>query len=456
MQNGSISSVVLVQQAISNAQSFHSLNAFITLDADNALSAAKQLDTMMANGQLQGPLHGIPIVIKDNIHVAGMPNTAGTPALKQFVPNRNAEVVTRLKHAGAIILGKTNMHELAYGVTSDNKAFGSVRNAWKSTHIAGGSSGGTAVAVAKGMGVAGLGTDTGGSSRIPAALNGIVGFRPTMGRYPNEGLTMISNTRDTVGPMANSVEDIILLDKVLSGGTKNTGTLELSGLRIGVPRSYFHERLDAEVAEHMEMILEKIAGAGVELVDADLGLIPALNEKVSFPVVLYETGKLMEAYLKKYLPGVTLNILYNEIKSPDVKSVMGMVVNRAISEDVYLAALNIYRPALQQAYRDYFTSNKLDAVIFPTVPLTARPIAGSLDTVELNGQQVPTFPTYIRNTDPGSNAGIPGLSIPAGLSSEGLPIGIEIDAPENSDARLLAIGMVIEKLIATSIGESKQ
>lgn len=232
IQSGSTSSAALVQQAISNAQRFHSLNAFITLDADNALSAAKQLDTMMTNGQQQGPLHGIPIVIKDNIHVAGMPNTAGTLALKKFVPNKHAEVITRLKHAGAVILGKTNMHELAYGVTSVNKAFGTVRNAWNSSHIAGGSSGGTAVAIAKGMGVAGLGTDTGGSSRIPAALNGIVGFRPTTGRYPNEGLTMISNTRDTVGRMANSVEDIIILDKVLSGDSKNIGTVELTELRI--------------------------------------------------------------------------------------------------------------------------------------------------------------------------------------------------------------------------------
>lgn len=205
----------------------------------------------------------------------------------------------------------------------------------------------------------------------------------------------------------------------------------------------------------MEMILKKLAGAGVELVDADLGLVPALNEKVSFPVALYETGKLINTYLKKHLPVVTLQALYDEIKSPDVKSVMGLVLNKAISKDVYLAALNIYRPALQQAYRDYFTTNKVDAVIFPTVPLTARPIASTLDTVELNGQQVPTFATYIRNTDPGSSAGIPGLSIPAGLSSEGLPIGVEIEAPEGSDARLLAIGMVIEKLIATSTGENK-
>ena len=196
--NGDITSIALINDALERAEQFSHLNAFISVDANGAAAKAKELDRMRAEGRVLGPLHGIPIVVKDNIHVTGLQNTAGTPGLKGFVPLISNEVVTRLEAAGAVIIGKTNLHELAFGITSNNTGFGAVINPYDDSLIPGGSSGGTAVAVSAGIVPAGLGTDTGGSVRIPPALTGIVGFRPSMGRYPSDAVTPISHTRDTV------------------------------------------------------------------------------------------------------------------------------------------------------------------------------------------------------------------------------------------------------------------
>lgn len=447
MAQGELSSEQLTARALEFIDRGGELNAFIFVDRNSALKKSRDTDLRRRQGERSGLLAGIPVAVKDNIHVAGMPNTAGTPLLKSFVPEEDAPVVARLKAAGAIVLGKTNMHELAFGITSNNAAFGAVGNACDPAYIAGGSSGGTAVAVATGMALAGLGTDTGGSSRIPAALNGIVGFRPTVGRYPSEGLTRISSTRDTVGPMGRSVSDVALLDAVLADEGIPLEAASLDGLRLGVPREYFYNGLEPVIARHIEALLGALREAGAVLVEANLEGIAELNQAVSFPVVLFETRVLLGEYVAKHLPGGTLEALAGSIASPDVRSIFAGVMNGDMPEPTYRQAIERDRPLLRDAYADYFAGHRIEAIVFPTTPLTARPVSEVGETVELNGQRVPTFPTYIRNTDPGSNAGIPGLSIPLAVAPGEMPVGVEIDGPEGSDRRLLAIGAAIEALI---------
>jgi indoleacetamide hydrolase len=447
IRSGKISSTALVKALIARAKAKKGLNAFITLNEAGALKAAEAADAARKPDARLGLLHGVPLAIKDNIHVKGLANSAGTPALKDFRPEANAPVIARLIKAGAIILGKTNMHELAYGITSNNGAFGAVGNAYDPKRFAGGSSGGTATAVAARMAPAGLGSDTGGSVRIPAALNGIAGLRPTLYRYPQAGITPISHTRDTPGPMARTVGDLVLLDRAIAGG----GPIEAapaSGIRLGVP-AVFWASLGAETKRVAEAALEKLKAAGVTLVEADLPEVPKLNDKVSFPVALYETPRDLADYLKIYKTGLTVPAVAAKIASPDVRGLFmtSIVGDKPVPKPAYEAAIETFRPLLRQAYAEYFATHKVDAIIFPTTPLVAAPIKGSDETVMLNGKKVPTFGTYIRNTDPGSNAGIPGLTVPAGLSKAGMPVGLEIDGPGWTDRRLLAIGLTMESVL---------
>ena len=198
----------------------------------------------------------------------------------------------------------------------------------------------------------------------------------------------------------------------------------------------------------MEQLLAKLTANGVTLVEASIAEIGTMNEQAGFPIVLFETAQLLPAYLAQHMPGLTIEAFIAQIASPDVKGVVSQALGGIIPQEAYEDAINIHRPALQNAYAEYFEQHQVEAIIFPTTPLPARPLSANLDTVELNGEQVPTFPTYIRNTDPGSNAGIPGISIPAGNAQSGLPVGVELDGPENSDVRLMEIAQAIETLLA--------
>ena len=392
-------------------------------------------------------LAGLPVLAKDNINTNTYPTSGGTKSLLYHTPEANAGVVKRIKNAGGFIAAKASMHELAFGITSNNAVTGPVRNPVDPDMIAGGSSGGTAAAVAAGIFPIGLGTDTGGSCRIPAALCGIAGFRPTTGRYDSDGILPISHTRDTVGTIARSVRDIALMDNVLSGETVDEGTIDLSQVTLGVPKGRFFDDLEPAVADAIEVQLSVLGKAGAKLVDVSFEPLWTHNDAFGFPVVLYEVMRDLPAYLAKHAPDTSFEDLIAGIGSPDVAGAFASQMGRdAIPQAAYDAAMNDHRPAMRKIYAQVFEDHGLDAIVFPTTPLTARPI-GHDETVELNGAQVPTFPTYIRNTDLGSNIGAPGISLPCPVTS-GLPVGIEFDALPGHDRALLALAMALEKTMA--------
>jgi Asp-tRNA(Asn)/Glu-tRNA(Gln) amidotransferase A subunit family amidase len=444
---GDFSAQALVEVLLDRCARAAPLNAFISLDPDAVRAAARNADQRRQRGERLGPLHGVPIVLKDNFDTADFPTTAGTPALAVHRPTRNAPVVQRLLDAGALILGKANMQELAFGPTSNNAAFGPVRNPYDRSRIPGGSSGGTAAAVAARLAPAGLGTDTGGSVRVPASLSGVVGFRPTTLRWPQDGIVPISHTRDTAAPMARCVADCVLLDGVVVGGATSLSPIRLEGLRLGVPRGHFWDDLDAEVEATLADALARLAAAGVVLVEGDMADVAALDAAAGFPVALYEFVTDLDRYLAGHATGLDFAGVAAQVKSPAVKKVVDALLGaEAVPEAVYREALIKHRPALQDAYRRYFAERGVAAMMFPTTPLPAAKV-GEDDTVLLNGKAVPTLATYIRNLGPGSAAGIPGLSLPAGMTRAGLPIGIAIDGPQGADQQLLTICLAIESAL---------
>lgn len=458
IKGGSLSAEAYMGTLLARARQLQSLNAVITLNEAGALAAARAVDARRAAGQPLPPLAGLPLLVKDNINTRDLPTSGGTPALKTFQPKANAPTLQALLDAGAIVLGKANLHELAFGITSTNAAAGFVKNPYDPARIPGGSSGGTAAGIAARIAPAGLGTDTGGSTRVPSALCGTVGMRPSVGnggasrRYSGTGVIPISHTRDTVGAMARTVADVALLDSVIAG-TPLPAAAALRGLRIGLPRAYFWENLDNETTAIMNGVVQRLTDVGVVFVAADLAGIAALNDQVSFPVALYETYVDIPKYLAAEGAPLTIDQLAAAIKSPDVQGAFGAA--KTFPKAAYDAAIGTFRPQLQQLYASYFATNRVDAVLFPTTPLPAVAIDGSFSgAVAINGVAQPggpnaQFGAYIRNTDPGSNAGIPGLALPAGMTRGGLPVGLEIDGPVGSDQRLLAIGLAIESLLGS-------
>src|SRR6201996_1198034 len=304
IRTGATTAEALADALLARVAAHKSLNAFITVEPDKVRAAARAADQQRASGATLGPLHGVPLALKDNLDTIDYPTTGGTPGLAGNRPKRNAVIVQALFDAGAIALGKCNLHELAYGITNNNAAHGPARNPYAPDRIPGASSGGTGVAVAARLAPGGLGSDTGGSVRVPAALCGLVGLPPPTGRWSQTGIVPISHTRDTAGPMMRSVADCALIDGIVTGGPLEIAQASLKGQRMGVPRRHFWENLEPELGRICEDTLKRLSDAGVTLVDVDMTEEAKLDGEAGFPIALYEAGTELNQHLREHGAGV--------------------------------------------------------------------------------------------------------------------------------------------------------
>ncbi len=425
------------------------LNAFITLEPAGVLEAARAADGRRSTGTKLGPLHGLPIPIKDSVNTKDFPTTGGTPALRNFRPKEDAPIVRKLTDAGAIILGKTNLHELSFGWTSNNLAFGAVHNPYDRSRIPGGSSGGTAAAVAARMAPLGVAEDTEGSIRVPAAMCGIAGFRPTTTRYPSAGVVPISALFDQVGPHARSVGDVALFDSVVTGDWSVLRPRELKGVKLGVGRGYWFSDLDAEVERITSEALRKLMDAGVELVEAEVPELARLIELTTNPIQSHDVLYTLKKYLADNQAGVTFEQVVAQA-SADIRRDFAHDVlpggKGFVTDAVYRAACDVHLPRLRQNFRDYFARTGVAAIVFPVTMVPATPIGQDTDVV-IGGKKFSFETAVSRNIAPGSTAGLPGLVLPAGLTSGGLPIALELDGPSGSDRALLALGSSVERVL---------
>ncbi len=445
----------LVHHYFDTIEKQQSLNAFISTDKASAIQQAQYWDKYLLSGKPCPALMGILIAVKDNIHVASFSNSAGTPALADFKPQSSAPIIQKLIDHGAIIVGKTNMHELAFGVTGYNTAMHiegvvGTRNAVNPLHIAGGSSSGSAVAVAAGMVPISIGTDTGASIRLPSALNGCIGFRPTLGRYSQDSIAPISHTRDTAGPIAHTVSDIILIDQLITQEPKKE-PLQPHQIRLGI-NPYFWNHLDEEVHEQAHIALGLLKDAGVEIIPVDMPNLEQLNHAISFPIVIYEGKYDLIQYLKLHHIDLTLETVVDQISSPDVQAIFKQNILPQLIQDqtgqlvpvlpFYEKAISEARPELLELYQNTFKAHNLHALLLPTSPIVAPLANEQVSSIE-------NFQTLIRNTDPGSNIGLPGLSLPIGKGVKSkLPIGLEIDGLPHQDSEILAIGITLEEIFS--------
>ena len=439
------------------------INAFLTVDSVLTLREADRLDGLLRAGRYLGPLHGIPLGIKDALDSAGMRTTGGTRVLSKWIPERDATVVGRLRDAGAIIVGKTNLHEAGFGITSNNPHYGPVRNPYDPARIPGGSSGGTAAAVAAGLCVAGLGTDTGGSVRIPAALCGCVGLKPTLGRVSTGGMMGLSWTCDVNGPMTRSVADAALLLRTMANGPDPrdpvacasplgddlASTIDLRedagalrNLRVGVPGGYFTDDNEPSVTRCLEDVKKILSRNGAEIVDVVVENMDVATA-AGFAIVVPEAVISTEGYWRRVDPNLASENQLEEL-GPDVRSVFAGergATAQPVPAHVYLNALRDTREAVRGGFENGL--NGVDVLLTPTTPAPAVPISEHIEML-FNGRPVDTFATFIRYTFCVSLAGLPAISVPAGQTDNGLPIGVQFIGRPWSEAMLIETARAYE------------
>jgi len=410
------------------------LNAYITVTAEWAITQARELEAEVRHGRWRGPLHGIPVALKDNIDTAGIRTTAASELFKDRVPSEDAEVVRRLENAGAILLGKTNLHEFALGGSSSVSYFGPVHNPWALDRISGGSSGGSAAAAAAGLCFGSLGTDTAGSIRNPACYCGIVGFKPTYGRVSNRGVLPDSWTLDHVGPICRNVEDAALMLGVIAGYDQldpasvdtpvpdynRAFRMQTSKLRLGIPRTPFFESLDSEIANAVAAAIEVLRRmtASVEETVLPSGSIPL--DEIFAKVIGVESYTYHSQWLadspQKYQAATRQRIQ----NSAEVKAAVYVQARRE---------LDLLRRQVKRVFA------AVDLLITPTMPSPPGMIAQGADPNSWNK----------RNTSPFDVLGLPAISVPCGFTTSGLPIGLQIVGAPFAESTVLALAHAYEQ-----------
>jgi aspartyl-tRNA(Asn)/glutamyl-tRNA(Gln) amidotransferase subunit A len=417
------------------------LHAFITVTPDQALAAAAEVDKKIAAGQGENlPLAGVPMAIKDSFWTKGVRTTGGTKVLADFVPGEDATAVARLKAAGCVLVGKSLMHEMAYGFTSRNPHYGDCRNPWDTSRIPGGSSGGNAAALATGMALAAVGGDTGGSNRQPAALCGVVGVKVTYGRVSRHGGIPLSWSMDTVGPMARTVGDAAALLQVMAGYDSKDPTTHrglvpdyvaalnggLKGLRLGVPHNEFMSAMEPDVGSAVQDALGVLKQQGASLVDVRFPpLAPVVGAHRA--IIFSEAAAAHEEVIRTQSAGL----------SDEVRPLLQ--AGLFITATQYLAAQQARKNTIA-LYRALWQS--FDILVTPTSPIAAPPIGAT--TTKLGGNEIPLVRAFLDLTLPFNLTGQPALSLPCGFTRSGLPIGLQLVGRPFDEAALFRTGAAYE------------
>jgi len=416
------------------------LNAYLALNSEIALKDAAAAESALCaktrrkSSRDLGPLHGVPISLKDNLLTAGLRTTGGSKFLRDFLPLEDAVVVTSLKNSGAVLLGKTNLHEFAYGVTSNNPHFGPVRNPWDLNRIPGGSSGGSAAALAAGLCYGSIGTDTGGSVRIPASLCGVVGLKPGLGRISTDGAIPLSTTLDFVGPMARTVADVALLFNAIASSEKTKSrprSTRGQHLRLGVPKHFFLDVVSPDIQQAFESSLVTLKKLGIKLKEVTL---PYLKETE------HAGNQIAWAEATHYHQQAGWYPLHSADYGEDVRS--RLEIGEKVSALEYLRALDL-RDKFIAGFHLALLENEVDALVTPTTPIAA-PLIGE-ETVSIAGKDHPTRALLLRLNRPANLGGLPAISVPCGLTPTGLPAGLQFFASVTDEALLLEIASRFEQ-----------
>ena len=448
MREGKTSAEKLTAAAIEAIQRHQPrLNAFITVTAGQAMEQARLLDAEMSAGRLRGPLHGIPVAVKDVFCTRGLLTTAGSKLFADHVPDHDAAAVERLRQAGAVIVGKTNQHELAYGITSSNPHYGPVRNPWNTGCVPGGSSGGSGAAVAARMCFMAMGNDTGGSIRIPASFCGVVGLKPTIGRVSRYGVMPLDFTLDHVGPITRSVRDAALCLNVLAGydprdDSSSTVPAEdyttpdpaaIDGWKVGVPENFFFDDIDPEVAEAVRDLAEQARELGATLVRCRVPDIAAINA-VGRMILLPEASAAMTPFLARRAD-----------LGADVLALLDQ--GRMVTAADYINAQRLRRQYQEEFARLW---KQVDVLLTPATPIPA-PLIGQTE-VSIGGRSEDVRLASTRLARAINVLGVPALSVPCGVTAGGLPVGAQIIGPPFAEKRILHFAAALEQAGVTAAG----